>query len=248
MDHMFGCRSVVAVASQPSGQVAHAGNPLLDTAPGIGAPVASIVRPVLNGLYAAVLLVDPPSATCHASRSATSAGVAGALTPWRTQSSQPGGSGVPPTLCAGVAQPAVAVSMDPPSPATAMASARPTLRRMRVMGGRRWSVACRRWVVRFGTPRGGESIRGMQDWHVPSRVLLRVYRRHPGALESVVRNLGIEALGGPWRMHVRPGHGALQDLRWMVLHRGCGHTRGAGHVKMMCRRCQGPNSTPSAPA
>ena len=186
----------MAVASQPSGQVAHAGKPLLDTAPGIGAPLASIVRPVLKGLYAAVLFVDPPSAACHASRSATSACVAGALTPWRMQSSQPGGSGVPPALWAGVAPPAVAVSGTHP------ARLRQWPARGRRFGGCvSWEVVggpwlAGEWVVRYGTPRGGESNRGIQDWHVPSRVLLRVYRRPAPALESVVANMGVGA--GSW--------------------------------------------------
>ena len=81
IDHMLGWKSVATVAAQPSGHVAKAGKPFAETAPGIGAPVASIMRPVLKGLYAAVLLVDPPSAACHSSRSLTLSGVAGAVSP-----------------------------------------------------------------------------------------------------------------------------------------------------------------------
>ena len=94
MTTMFDWSNVATVAAQPAGQLAKAGNPLAEITPGTAAPLLSVVRPVLNGLNAAVLLVDPPSAACHSSRSATLAGVAGALTPARTQSSQPGGSGV----------------------------------------------------------------------------------------------------------------------------------------------------------
>ena len=71
MGHMFGWNKVVTVAVQPACQVAKAGNPFADTTPGIGAPLASVIRRVLKGLYAAVLLVDPPSAACHSSRSVT---------------------------------------------------------------------------------------------------------------------------------------------------------------------------------
>ncbi len=190
MDHMFGWSSVVTVASQPSGQVANAGNPLVETTPGIVTPVASVVRPELKGLYAAVLLVDPPSATCHASRSATSACVAGAPTPWRMQSSQPGGSAVPPALWSGVAEPAVAVSADPPSPPDGNDQSEAGASKDACHG--RWLAigACRGKVVRSGARAGEESDRGIQDWHVPSRVLLRVYRRPARALESVVPNMG----------------------------------------------------------
>ena len=80
MTHMFGWNKVATVAEQPPAQSAKAGNPLADgTTPGIGVSLVSVVRPVLNGLNAAVLLVEPPSAACHSSRSATFAGVAGVL-------------------------------------------------------------------------------------------------------------------------------------------------------------------------
>ena len=91
---MFGWNNVATVASHPAAQEAKAGNPFDETTPGMGAPLASVIRRVLKGLYAAVLLVDPPSAACHWSRSVTFAAVTGALTPWSTQSSQPGGRGV----------------------------------------------------------------------------------------------------------------------------------------------------------
>jgi hypothetical protein len=71
MGHMFGWKSVATVAAQPAVQVAKAGNPLADSTSGSGAPLASVVRRVLKGLNAAVLLVDPPSAACHSSRSVT---------------------------------------------------------------------------------------------------------------------------------------------------------------------------------
>ena len=67
---MLGWTRVATVAAQPAGQVEKAGNPFAETAPGIGAPVTSVVRSVLKGLKAAVLLVEPPSAACHSSRSA----------------------------------------------------------------------------------------------------------------------------------------------------------------------------------
>ena len=70
MTHMFGWKSVATVAAQPAGQFEKAGKPLAEVVSGIGAPVTSVVRSVLKGLKAAVLLVEPPSAACHSSRSA----------------------------------------------------------------------------------------------------------------------------------------------------------------------------------
>ena len=46
MGHMFGWNNVVTVAVQPACQFAKAGNPFADTTPGIGAPLASVMRRV----------------------------------------------------------------------------------------------------------------------------------------------------------------------------------------------------------
>ena len=48
--HMFGCNMVAVVAEQPAAQEGKAGNPLAETTPGIGAPVTSVILPVLKGL------------------------------------------------------------------------------------------------------------------------------------------------------------------------------------------------------
>src|ERR1700722_3318911 len=142
MTHMFGWNSVATVAEHPAAQVGKAGKPFAEgTAPGIAAFVTSVVRCVLYGLYAAVLLVEPPSAACHSSRSATFAAVAGAATPSSTQSSQPGGSGVKPFDCAAAVPPAVQANVPPQRAAVASARTNPTLRKMRVMRYRSRSVA-----------------------------------------------------------------------------------------------------------
>src|SRR5579862_2575020 len=91
---MLDCRIVATVAEHPEIQSVNAGKPFAEIARGSGVLLTSVVRPVLNGLYAAVLFVEPPSASCHSSRSATLACVAGAPTPCRMQSSHPAGSGV----------------------------------------------------------------------------------------------------------------------------------------------------------
>ena len=120
-DHMFGWNNVATVASHPAAQEAKAGNPFDETTPGMGAPLVSVIRPVLKGLYAAVLLVDPPSAACHWSRSVTFAAVTGALRPWSTQSSQPGGRGVSLLRRAAPAQLSAPMDTHPDRPAVARA-------------------------------------------------------------------------------------------------------------------------------
>ena len=137
MTHMLGWKSVPTVAEHPAAHDGKAGKPLPEsTAPGIAAPVLSIVRSVLYGLKAAELLVEPPSAACHSSRSATLAAVAGAPTPSNTHSSHPGGNGVKPPPCADAGPPVVQANAPRPSPAVARARTNPTLRKMRVMRGR----------------------------------------------------------------------------------------------------------------
>src|SRR5580700_5251214 len=78
---MTGWRSVATVAAQPAAHVAKAGKPPGPITAGRVAPVESVTWRTLNGLYAAALLVEPPSTTCHSSRSATLAAVPGAPTP-----------------------------------------------------------------------------------------------------------------------------------------------------------------------
>src|ERR1019366_238361 len=92
---MLGWRSAATVAAQPSAHVVKAGKPFEDITAGRGVPLESVTWSALNGLYDAVLFVEPPSTTCHSSRSATPFGVTEAPTPSRTQVSQPEGRGVP---------------------------------------------------------------------------------------------------------------------------------------------------------
>ncbi len=141
MTHMLGWTRVATVAAQPAGQFVYAGNPFAEVVSGIGAPVTSVVRSVLNGLNAAVLLVEPPSAACHSSRFAIFAWVAGAERPPRTHSSQPGGRGVTPPDCAPAVAPPDQASAPAPRPTVASARTNPTLRKMRVMRGRSGSGA-----------------------------------------------------------------------------------------------------------
>ena len=77
------------MAAQPSAHVVKAGKPFEDITAGRGVPLESVTWSALNGLYDAVLFVEPPSTTCHSSRSATPFGVTEAPTPSRTQVSQP---------------------------------------------------------------------------------------------------------------------------------------------------------------
>src|SRR6201999_870424 len=127
--HMLGWKSVAMVAEHPAAHDGKAGNPLAESAaPGIGVPVLSVVRWVLYGLNAAVLLVEPPSAACHSSRSATLAAVAGAPIPSRTQSSHAGGNGVNPFPCAAAGPPLVHAHAPRTRLAGARARTNPTLR------------------------------------------------------------------------------------------------------------------------
>ena len=78
-----------------------AGRPVGEGGESVGRDHACDRRSVVVGHTARVERVErrgvvgrSPSAACHSSRSATLAEVAGALRPWRTQSSHPGGSGV----------------------------------------------------------------------------------------------------------------------------------------------------------
>ena len=48
--HMFGWKSVATVAEHPAAQVGKAGNPLVESTPGIGAFVASVVRSRVEGV------------------------------------------------------------------------------------------------------------------------------------------------------------------------------------------------------
>src|SRR5579872_1369744 len=92
---MVGCRRVATVAEHPAGHVVKAGKPPGAPLTGNAAPLSSVARRVLNGLKAAPLFVEPPSAVCHSSRLATFWAVSGAPTPCRTHCSHPTGSAVP---------------------------------------------------------------------------------------------------------------------------------------------------------
>ena len=151
MTHMLGWTRVATVAAQPAGQFEYAGNPFADVVSGIGAPVTSVVRSVLKGLNAAVLLVEPPSAACHSSRSAIFAWVSGAERPPRTHSSQPGGRGVTPPDWAPAVAPPDQENAPVPRPTAARARTNPTLRKIRVMRGRSGSVL-RQWSAQVRDP------------------------------------------------------------------------------------------------
>ena len=130
MVHILGWRIVATVAAQPANQVENAGKPLELMVAGRAAPVMSVVRIVLNGLYAALLLVEPPSAACHWSRSATFTAVTGACRPCRMHSSHPAGSAVPPEAGTANAGPPEGTQTSAQSP-TAMAASTSRRRKTR---------------------------------------------------------------------------------------------------------------------
>ena len=184
------------VAAHPPAQAGKAGNPLAEaTAPGMAAPVLSVVRSVLYGLKAAVLLVEPPSAACHSSRSATLLAVAGAASPCRTQSSHPGGSGVKPPPWADAWPPEVQANVPRPRLAVARATTNPTVRTMRVMRGRSG------WVIppmeRFcpHTCITTAPAQGPQGLHVLGLAPTRVSDPPGSQVIPVVRNVGVRLRG-----------------------------------------------------
>src|ERR1700688_176068 len=141
MGAILGWRSAATVAAQPAAHVAKAGKPSEDMTVGRGVPFESVTWRELNGLYADVLFVEPPSTTCHSSRLATSSAVPDAPTPWRTQSSHPGGRSVPmpaPGVGAGLAPTGEPRST---TPSTTMASETPRrkwskMRAINLLGGK----------------------------------------------------------------------------------------------------------------
>src|SRR6516165_6420837 len=174
---MFGCSKVATVAAQPASQLANAGNPGEATV-GTLAPVTSVVRPVLKGLNAAVLLVDPPSSSCQPSRSATLAAVAGAPVPWRTQSSQPVGRAVKLAPAGALPGTPRSVNADAQSATVATVSTTRSGRRMNVMktvgGGLpsrpSFGVAQpRSWLeaTNNGMPAQGRAHRPLRVWPAP---------------------------------------------------------------------------------